>query len=88
MASIALVALLQDAADQHGVHNGSGNRGCPGKIHAAAARAILNIFKDILLVPTSVFNMAGPIQIGDIIKFSEIALEVWKYGWEAEHNAG
>lgn len=32
--------------------------------------------------------MAGPIQIGDIIKFSEMALQVWKYGWEAEHNAG
>ncbi|OAR02391.1 hypothetical protein LLEC1_07097 [Akanthomyces lecanii] len=32
--------------------------------------------------------MAGPIQIGDIIKFSEIAMEVWRYGWEPEHNAG
>ncbi|KAK2616567.1 hypothetical protein QQS21_000390 [Conoideocrella luteorostrata] len=32
--------------------------------------------------------MAGVIQVGDVIKFSEIAWTVWNYGWASERNAG
>ncbi|KAJ4209602.1 hypothetical protein NW759_013457 [Fusarium solani] len=32
--------------------------------------------------------MAGVIQLGDAIKFAELAWTVWEYGWAREHNAG
>ncbi|RGP78884.1 aspartate aminotransferase [Fusarium longipes] len=32
--------------------------------------------------------MAGIIQLGDAIKFAELAWTVWNYGWAKEHNAG
>ncbi|KAI3578556.1 hypothetical protein IWW34DRAFT_821122 [Fusarium oxysporum f. sp. albedinis] len=32
--------------------------------------------------------MAGVIQLGDAIKFAELAWTVWEYGWAKEHNAG
>jgi hypothetical protein len=32
--------------------------------------------------------MAGVIQLGDAIKFAELAWIVWEYGWASEHNAG
>jgi hypothetical protein len=32
--------------------------------------------------------MAGPIQVGDLIKFTELAWEVWNFGWAEENNAG
>jgi hypothetical protein len=32
--------------------------------------------------------MAGPIQVGDIIKFTELAWTVWNYGWASEYDAG
>lgn len=32
--------------------------------------------------------MAGVIQLGDVIKFAELAWIVWEYGWAREHNAG
>jgi len=32
--------------------------------------------------------MAGVIQVGDLIKFAELAWTVWNYGWANEHNAG
>ncbi|KAJ0150669.1 Uncharacterized protein HZ326_6836 [Fusarium oxysporum f. sp. albedinis] len=31
--------------------------------------------------------MAGVIQLGDAIKFAELAWTVWEYGWAKEHNA-
>lgn len=32
--------------------------------------------------------MAGVIQLGDAIKFAELAWIVWEYGWARERNAG
>jgi hypothetical protein len=32
--------------------------------------------------------MAGVIQVGDLIKFTELALQIWNYGWASENNAG
>lgn len=61
----------------------------PENIPAVAAGVLSSHFnRHFFWFLTNVVNMAGPIQIGDIIKFSEIALQVWSYGWEAEHNAG
>ncbi|KAI6779951.1 uncharacterized protein J7T54_000251 [Emericellopsis cladophorae] len=32
--------------------------------------------------------MAGPIQLGDVVKLAEFAWTVYDYGWSPEHNAG
>lgn len=32
--------------------------------------------------------MSGLIQVGDAIKFTELAWTVWNYGWASENNAG
>ena len=32
-------------------------------------------------------GMAGVIQLGDAIKFAELARTVWELGWSKQHNA-
>lgn len=34
------------------------------------------------------FDMASVIQIGDAIKFAEIAWKLYDFGWASENNAG
>lgn len=31
--------------------------------------------------------MAGPIQLGDVINFSKLAWDVYKFGWDNDFNA-